>query len=478
MKKHLLVALLIFFTIGKAFTQVMVKDINVESFPGITFITSDGFPRVALGSTLFFSANDGLHGTQIWKTDGTPAGTVAIKDLAPASSGYNVTELSAAGSLVYFRFNNKLYRTDGTNAGTIILQDSLHSPRPITAVGSNVYFFRSVYGNKNGDPQPGTTLAVGSTFFFAFNDTGSLINDCLWKSDGTSAGTVKITDFTTNSGQTKIGTLSYNGTDIFVEVKKSNSELWKTNGTLAGTSKLVDIGSNKFNVSKVFNGILYFTRDTFGTLNLWKSDGTVSGTTQVAGSGNFNQNVSEPAIGKFVTMNNNLYFNGGSKLHRITSAGIYSIIHTQNIGELLGEGGGYLYFKYMGTVLFQGANSLNQELGRSDGVSSYSLYRDMVGTIFTPYNCAVGICNMGSSPESGIKVGNNLYFVARTPKYNYELFKLNTICTATIQPPTISANSPLAQDTVSICPRDTVILSATGCAESVVWADGTTGTSI
>src|SRR6218665_112499 len=185
MKKHLLVALLIFFTIGKAFTQVMVKDINVESFPGITFITSDGFPRVALGSTLFFSANDGLHGTQIWKTDGTPAGTVAIKDLAPASSGYNVTELSAAGSLVYFRFNNKLYRTDGTNAGTIILQDSLHSPRPITAVGSNVYFFRSVYGNKtelwktngtiagtskvkswngngNGDPQPGTTLAVRS----------------------------------------------------------------------------------------------------------------------------------------------------------------------------------------------------------------------------------------------------------------------------------------------------------------------------
>ena len=38
-----------------------------------------------VGDTLFFAANDGVHGTELWKSDGTEAGTVLVKDINPGS---------------------------------------------------------------------------------------------------------------------------------------------------------------------------------------------------------------------------------------------------------------------------------------------------------------------------------------------------------------------------------------------------------
>ena len=42
---------------------------------------------VAIGSTAYFTADDGVHGEELWKSDGTAAGTVLVKDINPGSAG-------------------------------------------------------------------------------------------------------------------------------------------------------------------------------------------------------------------------------------------------------------------------------------------------------------------------------------------------------------------------------------------------------
>ncbi len=56
----------------------MVKDINpawIDSLP---------FSLTEVNGTLFFTADDGMNGSELWKSDGTEAGTVMVKDINPA----------------------------------------------------------------------------------------------------------------------------------------------------------------------------------------------------------------------------------------------------------------------------------------------------------------------------------------------------------------------------------------------------------
>ena len=61
------------------------------------------FPAtVALGDRLFFPADDGVHGTELWSTDGTLEGTGLVSDLRPGPEGSDPQSLVAAEHYLYF----------------------------------------------------------------------------------------------------------------------------------------------------------------------------------------------------------------------------------------------------------------------------------------------------------------------------------------------------------------------------------------
>ena len=81
---------------GTASGTVMVKDINIGG--------SDSFPQhlTVVGNTLYFDANDGTNGNELWKSDGTASGTVMVKDIAPigtSASSLNTSQVSATPSI-------------------------------------------------------------------------------------------------------------------------------------------------------------------------------------------------------------------------------------------------------------------------------------------------------------------------------------------------------------------------------------------
>jgi ELWxxDGT repeat protein len=302
---------------------VLVKNINPNtSFDGVNTVADSSNPTdlTASGGFVYFTADDGTHGKQLWRTDGTTAGTVMVTNINSSGGGFDCTDLTDVNGTLYFTADDgtdglQVWVSDGTSGGTIMVSNlqptsgGAADPADLTNVNGTVFFTanagttgRELYRtngtlnsthliiniyNGSGTANPTSLTNVNGTLFFAAND--GIHGNELWKSNGTTTGTVMVSNIDPTGSSNPTGLTNVNGTVFFAATNGTNGiQLWKSDGTAAGTVMVKDINttstganSNPADLTNV-DGVLFFRADdgVHGS-ELWKSDGTTSGTVLV-----------------------------------------------------------------------------------------------------------------------------------------------------------------------------------------------------
>src|SRR5262249_164654 len=166
----------------------MVKDINT------TTMASTPRQLLTIGNVTYFVADDGDHGQALWKTDGTLDGTVLVKSffkptngpigimsptMMPWMPGPCVNNLTDFHGTLYFTANDgvhgeQLWKSDGTEGGTVMLTGNDQDPKGDAGAGANfVPWFWGGMGN--------LTVSGGKLYF---TSTSNWDTTQLWKSDG------------------------------------------------------------------------------------------------------------------------------------------------------------------------------------------------------------------------------------------------------------------------------------------------------
>ncbi|MBK9016498.1 MAG: T9SS type A sorting domain-containing protein [Saprospiraceae bacterium] len=397
----------------------LVKDIN----PGPSSSSGRNY-SIVNGNLLFLATGSGT-GKELWRTDGTDAGTVMVKDIALGmASGiptYNNTLFEAAvwNDVLYFTADDgttgpELWRSDGTTDGTYLVKNINTS----TGTGNGSY--------------PSYFAAHNGKLYFAAQDT--IIGRELWVTDGTELGTHLVKDISTDFlGSYPSDMVSCNGYLLFIAnggFSNGGVELFRTDGTNAGTVRVKDVypGFNNGLSSSLTNekerklvkigNKIYFSGSSTDGRELWSSDGTESGTVMVANASTSNQTMGARNFG---VIGNVIYYKfddgvHGEELWRSdgTAAGTYLVSDV-----VTGSGSSFTFTTYLSTFngyVFFNANdgTTGDELWKSDGTDA--------GTVL------VGDLNPGSTsafPFQFTSLNDDFFFGVETPITGVELWKLH-----------------------------------------------------
>jgi ELWxxDGT repeat protein len=402
-----LAGILLLAAAGLAQTPALLRDLNLEpaaqpsSWP-------DGFDVV--GSRAYFLASTRATGRELFRTDGTRAGTALVVDLhpGPESGDYLGRVVGWGGGAVFaarhFALGPQLWFDDGSGA----------SPRPLLEVaaatghrdlgaliplGDDLLFVAdtAAYGHEwwiTDGTGPGTRLVadihpgpwdarpievqrLGHGVFFVADRSGTGREP--WFTDGTAAGTVLLADVIPGGGSSNARFLARVGSRLLFHHEVGIPvvpPLWVTDGTPTGTAGIasglrVEPWSPALSLGA---GALFVGSDASHGRELWFSDGTAAGTRLVV---DLTPGPASSEIGPIGLLP------GGRVLLRVGDAGRQglwstdgSAAGTQRISTVLPWGSPGVELR--GAVLFRGSDGQSgQELWRSDGsTAGTSLLRD------------------------------------------------------------------------------------------------------
>jgi ELWxxDGT repeat protein len=372
------------------------------------------FALTPVGETLFFTADIEQYGRgALWRSDGTPEGTMLLKDVAENDNGEGPWQLTASGSLLFFVANDgvhglELWKSDGTTEGTQMVEDIVPG-------------VDGIYPRQNMPMGylPFNLTDVNGTLFFQAEDLAHGAE--LWKSDGTAEGTQLVRDLVPGNMSAEYYYLTdLNGTLLFVaRTGQLAYGLWRSDGTGEGTQLVRDFSYAEplgpsppvryyppISGLTVVNNLVYFQVGGSGEGNeagLWRSDGTPEGTFRLT-----------DAAGAFVEFNDRLYFmvpsgEGTTAIWQSdgTPEGTVPLFDV-NAGDIgmLTPAGGLLFF------MSDYQSGRPSHLWRTDGTADGT----RVNKVF-----AAGIA--ASDPGTVLEAGDMLFFAADDGTFGTELWK-------------------------------------------------------
>ena len=389
----------------------IVKDINA----GATGSYPDYI--VVCNGKLYFNANDGIHGTELWTSDGTSAGTQLLKDILVGYNDSYPVELTVLNNKLYFSANDSVHAiepwvSDGTAAGTQLLADINQDP-----------------SYQNSDPRYFT--AYNNKLYFQAND--QINADELWVTDGTTAGTYMLKDINSGSAPSSPMSFCVFNNKLYFKADLGNTfnegELWVTDGTASGTVLVKNIYP-AYNAAidhmTVYNGSLYFTAtDGVNGYELWKSDGTAAGTQLFK---DINPGSGGSYCEAFTVFNNKLYFSSndgtnGTDMWQSDGTAIGTIPFLDNNSNIVSSPA---YFTVFGSRLYFRAtagNSMGDQLFSTTGTSASTQSLAPMGANSYALLCTAQIQTFN----------NSVYFNADYDTRSCEVWKLDTLASTGIK---------------------------------------------
>ncbi|RKI63409.1 hypothetical protein D7X55_20165 [Corallococcus sp. AB049A] len=209
---------------------------------------------VEAGGLVFFSADDGVSGRELWVTDGSTPRARRVADLRPGAYGSTPRFLTRMGGRLFFVADDgahgpELWLSDGTARGTVLVADLRRgaqgsAPEALTVVGARLYFTADdgVHGRE------------------------------LWSTDGTARGTQLTQEFAPGPGSLYLDDLTeWNGKLALVAYGDAVT-LWLLDGR-TGTSRVLFRGPEQailFSLTPAGRDRLFFLVDMgFGEADLW-----------------------------------------------------------------------------------------------------------------------------------------------------------------------------------------------------------------
>lgn len=309
--------MLLFGNVVNAQSITLLKDINPGANPSTPaeFLRYDG--------KLYFNANNGTNGTELWSTDGTLGGTNLVLDLNPGTASSLPTSLLNYNNQLHFKTLigvPGLYSYDSATSSATLIPGMPTASNFLVAEGKIFfrqnnklsYFFQGVVTEIDTPVVVnGQMGAVNGKIITGASASSATNNLQLYIYDGNNLSLLKVINPSTTANPQNFYYSSNLNTLFFTAGSNTAGfELWKTDGTADGTVQVKNINagtSSSFpgNFKQIGNKVFFAANNGTNGNELWITDGTEEGTVLVKDV-NPGSNASNP--NNLTEVNGKLYF--------------------------------------------------------------------------------------------------------------------------------------------------------------------------